>query len=170
MIIGHAYSIALWLGLSSQSASWATTIVAFGNMLGGFSAGYFSDRLPSKSLLRWLPLATCVGLTLLAWPLDTLWPVLFFALAVVGYCYGAIIAVYPVAVSQWFGALAAPRIYGQVFTAWGLAGLLGPWVSGWFFDLTGSYAVSLLLAILLSMISVVAVRSCPSTGTDPSFN
>ena len=66
MIIGHAYSVALWLGFNDQSASWGTTIVAFGNMLGGFSAGYFSDRLASQSLLRWLPLVTCFGLILLA--------------------------------------------------------------------------------------------------------
>jgi len=86
--------------------------------------------------------------------------VVFIALGLVGYCYGAIIAVYPVAVADIYGALAAPRIYGQVFTAWGLAGLIGPWMSGFIFDLTSSYTVALLFAVLLSCVSVVAIRNC----------
>jgi len=160
MVIGHAYGIAIWLNLSSSSATWATTVVAFGNMLGGFSAGLYADRLSSQALLRWLPLFTSIGLVLMAWPGETAWMLVFIALSLVGYCYGAIIALYPVAVADVFGALMAPRIYGQIFTAWGLAGLLGPWISGWLFDMNGSYTLALLLAIMLSGISVVAIRHC----------
>ncbi len=160
MIIGHAYSIATWLSLDAHSATLATTIVAFGNMLGGFSAGYYSDRLSSRVLLRWLPLFTAFGLLLLTLPSLSNWMVVFIGLGVVGYCYGAIIAVYPVAVADVFGAFSAPRIYGQVFTAWGLAGLLSPWVSGWLYDLTGSYIVPVLIAILFSGISALVIRHC----------
>ncbi len=164
MVIGHAYGIAAWMGLDASSATWATMAVAVGNMLGGFSAGYFADRLSSRVLLRWLPLFTSIGLLLLAWPLGTVWVVVFIGLGLVGYCYGAIIAVYPAAVADVFGGLAAPRIYGQVFTAWGLAGLLGPWISGWLFDQTGSYMMALLIAVLLSGISIVAIRSSLPSG------
>jgi len=62
---------------------------------------------------------------LLIWPLEVERIAVFIALGLIGYCYGAIIAIYPVAVVDVFGTLAAPRIYGQVFTAWGLAGLVG---------------------------------------------
>jgi len=137
----------LWVGYGS-----AVT----GNMLGGFSAGYYADRVASQTLLRWLPLLTSLGLILLVWPAQTVWITVFIALGLVGYCYGSIIAVYPVVVSDVFGALAAPRIYGQIFTAWGLAGLLGPWVSGWLFDFTGSYTLPLVIAVLLSGVSVVS--------------
>lgn len=160
MVIGHAFGIAKWMHLDAGSAAWATTVVAFGNMLGGFSAGYYSDRLSSQSVLRWLPLFTSVGLLLLMWPMGSAWIIVFIALGIVGYCYGAIIAVYPVAVADVFGSIAAPRLYGQVFTAWGLAGLLGPWISGWLFDLTGSYSVALMMAVALSAVSMVAIRYC----------
>lgn len=160
MVIGHAYGIAEWLGLDASSATWATTIVAFGNMLGGFSAGYYSDRLSSRVLLRFLPLFTSMGLLLLAWPQGGTWFLVFVGLGLVGYCYGAIIAVFPVAVADVYGALAAPRIYGQIFTAWGLAGLFAPWVSGWLFDQTGTYTVALLIAVLLSGISILGIRYC----------
>lgn len=102
LVIGHAYGIAAWMGLDASSATWTTTVVAFGNMLGGFSAGYYADRLSSKTLLRWLPLYTSVGLLLLAWPLDMVEVFVLIGLGLVGYCYGAIIAVYPVAVADFF--------------------------------------------------------------------
>lgn len=163
MVLGHAYGIATWLSLDARSATWATTVVAFGNMLGGFSAGYVADRLSSRTLLRWLPLFTSLGLVLLILPFDAERTLVFMALGLIGYCYGAIIAVYPVAVVDIFGTLAAPRIYGQVFTAWGLAGLLGPWSSGWLFDQTGAYTVALLMAGFLSGISIVATwMNCES--------
>ena len=156
MVLGHAFGIATWMGLDANSATWATTVVAFGNMLGGFSAGYFADRLSSRTLLRWLPLFTSFGLMLLILPLEVEKIAVFIVLGLIGYCYGAIIAVYPVAVVDVFGTLAAPRIYGQVFTAWGLAGLVGPWSSGWMYDQTGSYTVAILMAGLLSVVSIVA--------------
>jgi len=160
MVIGHAYSIATWMSLGATAATWATTIVVFGNMLGGFSAGFFADRLSSRSLLCWLPLFTSIGLASLLLPLEQINLMVFVGLGIVGYCYGALIAVYPVAVADVFGAIVAPRIYGQIFTAWGLAGLLGPWLSGWLFDQSRSYTVALVVAMLLSFLSIVAIRFC----------
>ena len=166
MVIGHAYGIATWMSLDTRAATWATTLVVFGNMLGGFSAGYFADRISSRSLLCWLPLFTAVGLVLLLLPIENQYLLVYIGLGLVGYCYGALIAVYPVAVADVFGAIAAPRIYGQIFTAWGLAGLLGPWLSGWLFDQSRSYTVALVVAMLLSFVSIVAIRLCFPRSVD----
>ena len=83
---------------------------------------------------------------------------MLISLGIIGYSYGALIAVYPVAISDIFGTEAAPRIYGQIFTAWGLAGLAGPWLSGWLFDQTKSYKLALIIAVGMSLLSFVAVR------------
>ncbi len=160
MIIGHAFGIATSMGFKIESAIRATMVVVFGNMLGGFSAGFIADRYSSLLLIRWLPLFTALGLSLLALVSETSWLLVFSALGLVGYCYGAIIAVYPVAVANIFGSVSAAKIYGQIFTAWGLAGLLGPWVSGWLFDCSGTYTTALWLAAILSGISVVAIYRC----------
>ena len=160
MVIGHAFGIATSLGFKFELATRATMVVVFGNMLGGFSAGFIADRYSSLLLIRWLPLFTALGLSLLALVSETSWRLVFAALGLVGYCYGAIIAVYPVAVANIFGSVSAAKIYGQIFTAWGLAGLLGPWVSGWLFDRNGSYATALVVAALLSGVSVAAIYYC----------
>lgn len=164
MVIGHAYGIAVWLSPNNSAISLAPVLVAFGNMLGGFSAGYFADRLSSRLLLRWLPLLTCAGLLFLISPVNTWTLALLGSLVIVGYSYGAIIAVYPVAISDIFTAEASPRIYGQIFTAWGVAGLVGPWLSGWLFDQTGTYTYAILIAIVLSALSIFSILFCiPST-------
>jgi len=109
-------------------------------------------------VLTWLPLFSVVGLAGLLSANTVATFLVFVSLGLLGYCYGAIIAVFPVLVSDVFGTLAAPRIYGQVFTAWGVAGLLGPWLSGWMFDQTSSYTAALILAMALSALSIVAFR------------
>ncbi|MDE0787334.1 MAG: hypothetical protein OSB06_01525, partial [SAR324 cluster bacterium] len=48
------------------------------------------------------------------------------------------------------------QIYGRVFTAWGLAGLVGPWLAGLLYDVTGDYTLALLVAAASSTLSVMA--------------
>jgi MFS family permease len=160
MVIGHAYGIALWMHVEIGSAASAPMSVALGNMLGGFSAGFLSDRLSSRSMLRWLPLITSLGIVLVIFPWTDSFTFSLFGLGAVGYSYGALIAVYPVAIADVFGVRAAPKVYGQIFTAWGFAGLAGPWASGSLFDKTGSYTVALTVAAVLSGVSIVAIRFC----------
>lgn len=165
MVIGHAYGIAQWQNLDAETAIWATVIIAVGNMWGGFSAGVLADRFSSRTVLMYLPILSIAGLLVLVRSsgadvltglLEQYW--IIGALALVGYSYGSIIAVFPVAVTELFGPFAAPRIYGQLFTAWGVSGFIGPWYSGWLFDLTGSYTAPIFAAIVLSVVSAIAVR------------
>lgn len=157
MVIGHAYAIAAWLAAGALAVAMAPTLVALGNMLGGFCAGYVADRWPRHVLLVWLPAGTVVGLALLWLNAGAVFGLAGLFLA--GLCYGALIAVYPVAIADLFGTPAAARIYGQIFTAWGVAGLFGPWSSGWLYDNTHSYSASLAIAALLSVVSMLAVRA-----------
>jgi len=39
-----------------------------------------------------------------------------------------------------------PRRYGRVFTAWGLGGILAPWLAGRLYDATGGYAAALVIS------------------------
>jgi OFA family oxalate/formate antiporter-like MFS transporter len=69
--------------------------------------------------------------------------------------YGALIAVYPFAIAEYFGETLGPKVYGQVFTAWGFAGLAGPWLAGKLYDLTGAYQFALATAGGIAIISMV---------------
>ena len=77
--------------------------------------------------------------------------------------YGAIIAVYPAVVRDRYGPDGYPAAYGRVFTAWGVAGLIGPLGAGTLFDATGGYRLPLLLAALAAVASALVARR--ETGT-----
>ena len=154
MAIGHAAGIALANGASVDLSNRTAATVGVGSTLGGFVAGWLVDRTGSRQLLVGLPLLSTlalVALALLANPSTTL-----VLLGLAGFSYGAVIAVYPVAIANDFGPR-GPRVYGQVFTAWGLAGLCAPWSAGLLFDLTADYRIALMLAALIALASALLV-------------
>ena len=151
MIIGHATGIMRIVTANDTLVLLAPVAVALFNMLGSLSGGFLADRLPLKRLLITLPVISAVALAGL---LLTKNPVLVLAfLGVVGLAYGAIISVYPVAVSDYFGALAGVSAYGKVFTAWGTAGLAGPILAGGLYEAFDGYQQAMLLAGVSGIIS-----------------
>ena len=156
MAIGHAAGIAT--SLQPTAAAWiAPAVIAICNLTGALIGGRLSDLVPGKALLTALPLLSAFGLAGVALAS----PIYLPALGAIGFAYGAIIAIYPAVIAQRFG-VQGPRLYGRVFTAWGFAGLAGPWLAGALFDLTGGYTIALLIAAALAAISSVAASRLPN--------
>ncbi len=160
MAIGHAVGMVVSAGATLATATAGPVIVSFCNMTGAVTAGWMVDRVRVTSLMVVLPLVSSGALLLLA-AAPGVAPTLG-ALAAIGYCYGAIITLYPVAVAERFGARAAARIYGRVFIAWGLAGLAGPWTAGLLYDRGGDYTGATLLAAAVGLVSILCVRLLPA--------
>ena len=151
MAIGHATGIARAAGLSGWLVVAAPMAIAIANMAGSFIGGRLIDRIDPKPVLTILPAVSAMalyGLGILEAGIAVL-----AGLALVGFCYGAIIAAYPAAIAALYGTVAGIRIYGLVFTAWGTAGLLAPWLAGVLFDRSGNYGLALVLAGSLGMVS-----------------
>ncbi len=154
MAIGHATAIAKLGGL--QNALWmAAAIIAVFNMIGSLSGGWLSDRLKHAHLLCGLSIVSAVALVMLGLARET--AICLAGLGIVGFTYGALIAIYPATIAKMFGQLRGPRVYGRVFTAWGTAGLFGPWFAGYLFDLNGDYTVALLTAAALGLLSAIVI-------------
>ena len=155
MVIGHAAEIAR----SDQLARliWiAPALIAGFNLAGSLSGGYLADAMAPRLLLAGLMIFLSGILAVLTVSPPGL-PVLA-GLACVGFCYGAIISIYPAIIAKRYGMAKSPRIYGRVFTAWGTAGLGGPWLAGALFDATGGYTIALAIAAGLSLVSALAVH------------
>jgi OFA family oxalate/formate antiporter-like MFS transporter len=152
MAIGHAAGIAQSQTGEAGLASWAAVIVGSGSALGGFAAGWLVDRWPINRFLVGLPLLSVAAL--LGIGVSSSAVLLLALLGVVGFAYGSIIAIYPVAIAGSFGEHGA-KAYGRVFIAWGLAGLAAPWCAGVIFDLRGDYGLAMLIAALVALLSAV---------------
>ncbi len=154
MAIGHAAGIAS--SLNYDGPAWtAPAVIAVCNLAGALIAGRLIDRLSVVGLLAGLPLLSTGAVTVLAIFGGS--GLVMICFGVVGFAYGGIIAAYPAAISKMFGVLNGTRVYGRVFTAWGCAGLLSPWLAGSLFDWTGSYQIALLTAGVLGIVSVCSM-------------
>jgi MFS family permease len=150
MIIGHAAGIASAQRL--EAASWiAPAVIAASNLAGSLIAGRLMDRFSAQWLLSTFPLLSAMSVGALA--LTPSPAVMLAGFAGVGFTYGGIIAAYPATIAKVFGAKNSSQIYGRVFTAWGLAGLVAPWLAGKFFAVTGNYSTALWVAAALAALS-----------------
>lgn len=157
MAIGHASGIATAAGF----AGWiAAAVIAGCNLVGSLLSGWLSDRMSHRLILTALPLVGAAALLVMpVAPGMTL-----VLLGVVGFAYGGTIATYPAAISRLFPGQAGPRVYGRVFTAWGFAGLVAPWLAGQIYDWGGSYVLALWVAAALGLASAItAFRILPRT-------
>jgi len=151
MSIGHATGIAKQGGVNIELIVIAPIIIALFNMVGSLLGGWMIDRFKPKISLCTLPILSAISLLALSQFLSGQETLL--GLAVVGFSYGAIIAAYPAVIACLFGAIDSIRVYGLIFTAWGAAGFLGPWLAGLFYDAQGNYLVALLLAAIAGVLS-----------------
>ena len=159
MAIGHATGIARAGGLSDTLVLLAPMVIAGANMIGSLLGGWLTDRLSVRVVLMAFPAVSSGALFLLA--LAGMGPVVLVGLGVVGFAYGAIIAVYPAAISRLFGVVGGVRAYGYVFTAWGTFGLLAPVLAGYLFEGSGNYTVPLIVAGAAGLVSLIVVRFMP---------
>jgi MFS family permease len=106
------------------------------NGLGRILWGMVSDRIGRKAAI--IAMSLFQGVVMLA----TYHGFITFGLAtglvvaasLIGFNYGGIFALFPAITADYFGNKAVGRNYGWVFTAYGVAGILGPLLAGVFKD------------------------------------
>ena len=154
MAIGHAAGVVISAGGNTELATTGAITIGVGSASGGFIAGWLVDRWPARRFLIGLPLLA--GFALFSIALTSTPVVAVAILSLLGFSYGSLIAIYPVAISDYFGTQ-GPRVYGQVFTAWGFAGLMAPWLAGILFDIHQNYQFALIIAALVALASASLV-------------
>ncbi|HEY5349665.1 MAG TPA: hypothetical protein VIJ64_08025, partial [Candidatus Lustribacter sp.] len=76
--------------------------------------------------------------------------------AIVLLCYGGGFGVMPSFNADFFGTKYMGQIYGFILTAWGLGGVVGPFIAGFVKDRTGSYTGALAwIAVMLIIAAIV---------------
>lgn len=155
MALGHAATVVESVGGSARELAIGTAAIALGNTLGRLTGGAACDRLHGRQVLVTVGLVGAAGLCL---PLAAPGPLaVIFGLALVGVGYGSMAGAYPVITSYVFGVENASRVYGRLFTAWGAAGLLAPYLAGYLFDVLGDYRLAL-TAAAVAMLAAIAVH------------
>lgn len=163
LTLGHAATIVAAAGGTDWLVAMAASLVAVGNGAGRIVGGWLGDRAAPRALL--LGTQSLSGLALVA---AALWPsasIAFVGIGLVGLGYGCLAGGYPVTVAHLFGRERVARVYGRIFTAWGVAAVLAPYVGGVLFDWTGGYGASFFicggLALLAALLGLALRAGAP---------
>jgi MFS transporter, OFA family, oxalate/formate antiporter len=125
-----------------------------GNASGRILSGWMSDHLGRINVLRLM-----IGISMVAMPI--LYFVggnvlgLFVMLFIVYWCYGTQLSVNGAAAADFWGTKNAGINYGMLFTAWGVAGLLGGRIGGMLYDKYKNYQMAFYTAAVLAAVALV---------------
>lgn len=161
LAIGHLKPIALVAELSSQAGALAVAGFAVGNAMGRIAWGTLHDRIGSRLMPVSLGFLGFVLLGLL--DSGAAWRFVGASL-VAGFGFGSCFVLFAAETAAVFGVAHVPRIYPKIFLAYGFAGITGPLIGGWLFDVTGTYVWPVLTAAVVAASGAFFVRGA-KTGT-----
>lgn len=127
--------------------------IALGNTGGRLSVMWLSGRLRPDQILLCAMGLTLIGLTTAL--IQSSAAVVCLGLALVAIGYGMVASSVPVLTREVFDTGQFQRRFALIFTAWGAAGFLAPWVGGALYDWAQSFTPPLLCAVLAAVLVCV---------------
>ena len=149
-ILGERTFAPEWMGTFGRFVE-PVGILAIFNALGRIFWGKVSDLIDRPRAMMIMFLAQGMAFMLLVSVESHL--AIFLASAWVGLNFGGNFALFPSATADYFGSRNLGMNYGWIFTAYGVAGILGPVVGGVLFDVTRQYVLAFVFAGLLCFIA-----------------
>jgi MFS transporter, OFA family, oxalate/formate antiporter len=168
LIISNAAPIYTELtGATPALAGQVYGFLAIFNGLGRFFWGAVSDRIGRAMTYTVMYLIQAVIFFLMATTGGFVAVGIYFAIVLL--CYGGGFGVMPSFNADFFGTKYLGQNYGMILTAWGVAGVVGPFIAAKVRDVTGSYHGALIpVAIMLLIASVIPFfvkKPSPQTAT-----
>jgi OFA family oxalate/formate antiporter-like MFS transporter len=124
------------------------------NGIGRITWGSLSDKLTRPKSIFAMTLFQAIMMAVLFWLGRSEWG-FYIAAALIGFNFGGNFALFPTATADFFGTKNLGANYGLVFTAYGIAGIIGPTLGGKVFDATGSYLGAFIPAAVLCVIASI---------------
>jgi MFS transporter, OFA family, oxalate/formate antiporter len=161
MVISQLVPFARSAGHSAAIAAFAITVGAIGNASGRLLSGWLSDHIGRLNTLRTMLFISAMAVPTLFLARENV-TLFYILLAVVYYCYGTQLSVYATTSADFYGTKNVGFNYGLLFLSWGVAGILGPYLGGRVYTLTGDYRLAFFIAggvTLLALGSLFLARN-----------
>ncbi|MFO7779546.1 MAG: MFS transporter [Nitriliruptoraceae bacterium] len=144
----------------------AVPALAIANGIGRVVGGIGSDRLGRIPSLHAIHVGSFANVFLLQFWTSPL--VIFIACLVAAALFGAVLAVIPSLVADYFGLQAYGANYGFMFLGWGLSLVIGPTIGSVVLGATGAYVGTYYAAMGLLAVSAYLVVKLEPPTFDPS--
>ena len=159
MVISQLLPFAKSVGIPSTTlASFGLVVGAVGNASGRILSGWMSDHMGRINVLRLM-----IGISMVAMPIlyyaGGNVVALFVMLFIVYWCYGTQLSVNAATAADFWGTKNVGINYGMLFTAWGVAGLLGGRIGGMLYDKYHNYQMAFYTAAVLAAVALICELS-----------
>jgi len=165
----HVVPLIEWAGANRTVAATVAGLLGVGSLCGNLMSGWLVDRVSSSSLRFAIFALPAVGY-LLIWQSNGMFLLLGLGGLFMGFGSGGALQMGTYLTTRYAGMRNFGTIFGIISSAMGLSGGLGPVVSGWIYDMTGSYALVLLIAIpsvLVAGLLLVGLGAYPQFEATP---
>jgi OFA family oxalate/formate antiporter-like MFS transporter len=165
MVISQLVPFARSAGVAAAALSTMTLVAgAAGNAGGRILSGWMSDRLGRINVLR-----VMIGISVAAMPAlyaaGSNVALLYAAVFAVYWCYGTQLSVNGAAAADFWGTKNAGINYGILFTAWGVAGIIGPRIGGVLYDRYHNYQAAFYTAAGLAAAALLCELGARRPGS-----
>jgi OFA family oxalate/formate antiporter-like MFS transporter len=155
MVISQLVPFAKSQGISSAAlATMGLVVGALGNASGRILSGWLSDALGRLNVLRLMIAISAVAMPIL-YHVGSNVALLYIMVFIVYWCYGTQLSVNASTTSDFWGTKNAGINYGLLFTAWGVAGIVGPRIGGVLFDKYKNYQYAFYTAAVLAVVALL---------------
>jgi OFA family oxalate/formate antiporter-like MFS transporter len=164
MTISQLVPFATSAGLGANIATIALVVGAVGNAGGRILSGAMSDRFGRLATLKIMLLLSAIAMpSLFLWRQEA--GLFWFFVALVYWCYGTQLSVFASTTADFFGTKNFGMNYGVLFTAWGVAGIIGPLIAGRVYDTFGDYRYAFFVTAGLALVALASL----SIARPPAF-
>jgi MFS transporter, OFA family, oxalate/formate antiporter len=155
MVISQLVPFAKSQGIGSDTLTFMTLVIAaIGNASGRIFSGWMSDAVGRLNVLRLMIAGMVVAMPIL-YKVGGNSTLLFTMVFIVYWCYGTQLSVNGSACSDFWGTKNAGINYGMLFTAWGVAGIIGPRIGGTLYDKYHNYQAAFYWGAALAAVALI---------------
>ena len=154
MVISQLVPFARQQGHAIEIATTAIFVGAIGSASGRILSGWMSDGLGRLNVLRLMIGVSALSMFLL-FHVGASVAMLYLMVFVIYWCYGTQLSVNASTSADFWGTKNVGANYGILFTAWGVAGIIGPRIGGQLYDKFGNYEYAFYTAGVLSIVALV---------------
>lgn len=151
----HIVAYCMDLGYGVARGAEMLSIMLVGGIVSRIASGFIADRIGGVKTLLAGSVLQCLALFFYI-PFDGL-ASLYVVSLVFGLSQGGIVPCYAIVVREYLPAAEAGQRVGIVIMATVFGMALGGWMSGWIYDLTGSYAAAFLNGVAWNLVNIGAV-------------
>jgi len=156
MVISQLVPFGKSVGIPSASLiTMSLVVAATGNALGRILSGWMSDAIGRLNVLRLMIAVSMIAMPIL-YQVGSNVTLLYTVVFIVYWCYGTQLSVNGATASDFWGTKNAGINYGMLFTAWGVAGIIGPRIGGVLFDKYKNYQMAFYTAAVLALVALLA--------------